>query len=160
MVENWKYIKGSDGQYKISDLGRVMSLKYGKERILKPYLSGVKGNEYETVDIRINGKRGNIKVHKLVAIHFLGYTRNGNFVIDHINNNQTDNRVENLQIITQRKNVSKDRKGVSMYTGVSWKKSHNKWYSAIRIEGKEKYLGMYDCEHEAGAAYQKALSQL
>ena len=40
MTENWKAIVGYEGLYEVSDLGRVRSLKYGKEKILKPWKDG------------------------------------------------------------------------------------------------------------------------
>ena len=44
-------------------------------------------------------------------------------VVDHINNDPLDNRLENLQLISHRYNLSKDKKGgSSKFTGVSWDK--------------------------------------
>jgi hypothetical protein len=85
----------------------------------------------------------------LVAMAFLNHKPDGThkIVVDHINNNKLDNRVVNLQLISQRENLSKDRKdGTSKYVGVCWKKSRNKWQVDIKIDGKRKYLGLFTDE--------------
>ena len=47
------------------------------------------------------------KVHQLVAMAFLQHVPDGmNLVIDHINGDKQDNRVENLRIVTQKKNTN------------------------------------------------------
>ena len=52
--EQWKAIADSNGEYHISDQGRVKSYKRGKERILKPS-SNLQG--YLHLGVRIKGKR-------------------------------------------------------------------------------------------------------
>jgi hypothetical protein len=98
----------------------------------------------------------------LVAIAFLGHKPRGfKIVVDHINNDKSDNRLENLQLTTNRQNSSKDRKNkTSRYTGVSWVKKSKKWQSLIQIRGKEKCLGHFISEEHAHLAYQKALKSL
>ena len=63
-------------------------------------------------------------VHGLVAWAFLGYKFNldkeftrDSIVVDHINNDKLDNRVENLQLITNSENISRNKKykGLPMY---------------------------------------------
>jgi uncharacterized protein YebE (UPF0316 family) len=93
---------------------------------------------------------------------FLGHKPDGThkLVVDHINNNTLDNRIENLQLITQRENASKyflTKKKSSQYTGVFWHKQINKWQAQIGIDGKRIHLGIFNHEHEAHLAYQKAL---
>tara|TARA_R110000851_G_scaffold120780_2_gene249280 strand:- start:1024 stop:1500 length:477 start_codon:yes stop_codon:yes gene_type:complete len=158
-MEIWKSVKGYEDLYEISNLGRVKSLHFGKERILK----GTKGNhEYLSVGMCKDGKNEISTIHRLVACAFLNHEPNGNkLVIDHINNIKKDNRLENLQIITQRKNLSKDKKkGYSKYTGVYLNKEIKKWYSLIYLNGKLKYLGIFESELEASNTYQKALKGL
>ena len=154
--EIFKDVIGFEGVYQVSNLGNVKSLKYGKERILKV---GTSGDGYSMVVLSKNKKQYNKKVHQLVAMAFLNHEPNGMaLVVDHKNNIKTDNRVENLQIITHRKNSSKDRKNKSSkYTGVSWNKHSNKWRSQIYINGKYKYLGLFINEYEAHLAYQNEL---
>lgn len=79
--------------------------------------------------------------------------------VDHIDNNPLNNNVTNLRVITKRENSSKDRKGISKYTGVTFNKKSNKWRSQIWINGKNKTLGSFDDELEAHRAYQKELQQ-
>jgi hypothetical protein len=159
-MEIWKDVPNYNGDYQVSNLGRVKSIKRKKEKILKP---GVDGGRYLCVNLYKNSILKNFKIHSLVAMCFLGHKTDGThkIVIDHINNIKTDNRVENLQLITNRENTSKDRKGCSSnFTGVSWSKSANKWRSLIYNEGKLNHLGYYTCELKAAIIYQKSLKTI
>ena len=158
-TEIWRVLPSNEN-YLISDLGRVQVLpritKTGRKekgKMLKPYLSD-KG--YYRVQIAGKTK----KVHQLVAEAFLDHKPCGmNLVVDHINNVRTDNRVSNLQLISHRENISKDRKGgTSKYVGVCWYKKSNKWRSEITINGKGKVLGYFYSEEEAAKYYQDALT--
>jgi hypothetical protein len=170
MDEKWKSIRGYEELYEISDLGRVRSLakkwKCGKgktnsknETILKLY-----GKEYLYVYLYKKGKRICKKVHHLVFDNFSCNKRNSRIlVVDHINNIKTDNRIDNLQLLTQRENVAKGKlqyKKSSIYTGASWAKKSQKWQSHIKINGKSNHLGLFDNEYDAHLAYQKALAVL
>jgi hypothetical protein len=157
-IEVFKNIPDYEDLYQVSNLGRVKSLKFGKERILK---AGVDGHGYLKVCLNKNGKEKTKKVHQLVAIAFLNHIPNGHvLVVDHINNNRADNRLENLQIISQRENTSKEQRGSSKYTGVSWYKSRNKWMAYININGKLKNLGLFNCEEDAAYAYLLKLREI
>lgn len=155
--EIWKDVIGYEGIYQVSNLGRVKSLKYNKERIFKPALSG---RGYSQVNLTKNNKSITRAVHKLVAMAFLNHIPCGmKLVVDHINNNQLDNRVENLHIVTQRENSHKTQsKYSSTYKGVS--KSNTKWISTIYINGKKLYLGRFVNEQEASQAYQNRLATI
>ena len=170
MIEVWKDIPNYEGMYQVSNLGNVKSLsrtilkngKYPsitKEILLKPSKDG-KG--YYFVYLSISSIKKAYRVHQLVLMAFNSYipNRNSNIVIDHINNIRIDNRLENLQVITQRQNLSKDKKGTSKFTGVHWNINENKWMSGIKINGKRKHLGYFKCELKAHYVYQKALKSL
>lgn len=101
MTEEWKDIKEYEGLYQVSNLGRVKSLKFGKEKILK--LSNNKG--YIQVTLYNDVIRKTYKVHRLVAETFLPNSDNKP-CIDHINTNRTDNRVENLRWCTYKENMN------------------------------------------------------
>jgi hypothetical protein len=158
MNEIWKDIPDYEGIYRVSNLGNVKSLKYGKERIL---VGGIDSHGYNIVSLLKNGYQKTKKVHQLVVMTFLGHNPNGHkIVVDHIDNNKLNNRLDNLQLITNRENSSKDRKSTSEYTGVSWYKRDNKWRAQIKIHGKRKHLGYFGNKHDAHLAYQKALKQI
>lgn len=168
MKEIFKDIPGYEGIYQVSDLGRVKSLERKawngngyrliKERILKP--SSNKNNGYLYVVLRKEENPKTFSIHKLVAVVFLNHIPNGhNIVVDHKDNDKANNRKDNLQIITQRKNTSKDKKNkTSKYTGVSWHKRRKKWLTHIRINGKVKHLGYFTNEEDAVGAYQEKLN--
>ena len=162
MQEVWKDIPNYEGLYQVSDHGRVKSLKRErvvKDKILNSYLDRY---GYSRLFLCKEGKRKTVYIHQLVAMTFLNHIPNGHeIVVDHIDNDKSNNRIENLQLITQRENVSKDRKiGTSKYTGVSWHKASKKWVVSIRTSDKRKYLGYFDCEIEASEAYKTALKEL
>lgn len=160
-MEEWKTIKGFE-DYQISNLGRVKSFKRKKNNIMTPCLDG---GGYYKVTLRKNNKAKTKKIHQLVAIAFLDHKPCGLvLVVDHINEVKADNRLENLQIVTNRFNLYKSyqkRGGCSSeYTGVCWDKTALKWKSSIKLNGKDKHLGYFTNELEASKAYQAALLTL
>jgi len=98
----------------------------------------------------------------LVAIAFLGHKPDGRkLVVDHKNLNRLNSRKTNLRIVTNRENTSKSHvKSISQYVGVGWNRKLNKWTAYIWIVNKKKYLGIFEIEHDAHLAYQKALKEL
>lgn len=92
--EKWKDIFGYDGMYQVSDLGRVRSKKYGKTRVLRP---GKLSTGYLTVVFCKDGKQKSFFVHRLVAQAFIENDNIFNTEVNHINEDKTDNRVDNLE---------------------------------------------------------------
>ena len=157
-MEIWKSIPDYEG-YEVSNLGRVKSLKFGKERILKSHLNS---SSYLTVGLFKDNKRKPFQVHQLVAIAFLNHTPSGmKLVINHINFDKQDNCVENLEIVTQRENSNrKHLNSISGYTGVYWNKKAKKWQSQIRINKKRVSLGYYINIYDAHLAYENKLKTI
>lgn len=157
-MESWKTIANYP-DYEISNLGRVKSLKFKREKILK---QTVDNTGYPTVCLYISGFSKKIDVHKLVAIAFLNHVPDGyKLVVNHKDFNKENNNVKNLEIVTNRENSNlKHKKHSSKYTGVSWHKNQKKWASTIYINGKLKYLGSFNNEIEASNKYQETLSKL
>ena len=166
-MEIWKEVRGYE-DYEVSNLGRVKSLariittvrgsRSYKEKISKQTLGN---RSYLVVSLSKNGKCKTRCIHQLVAESFLGHIPNGyKAIVDHVDNNPLNNNLNNLQIISQRENSSKDRKGSSKYTGVCWHKNNKKWKAGIKINGKTKNLGYFTGELKAAEAYQTALKEL
>ena len=156
-MEIWKDIKGYEEHYQVSNLGRIKSIKFNGDKILNP----VKRGKYLKVNLCKNSKVDTKNIHTLVAESFLNHTSDCKMVVDHIDNNGTNNNLDNLQIIKHRENISKDRKNCSSkYTGVVWHKKSKKWYSVITIDKVKTFLGSFDSELRASIAYNFALTQL
>lgn len=95
--EVWKDIKGYEGLYQVSNLGRVLSIR--NNRILKPY-SDKAGKGYYYIHL----KRGkNSKIHRLVAQAFLPNPENKD-TVNHIDGNTKNNQLNNLEWATHQEN--------------------------------------------------------
>lgn len=101
MVEEWKEIDRYDGDYFISNLGRILSKKGKSDRLLK--LSKDK-NGYLVTCLCANSITQNVKAHRLVALYFLEKPPNKNDV-NHIDGNKTNNSSNNLEWVTHMENV-------------------------------------------------------
>lgn len=111
--EIWKDIKGYEGLYQISNLGRVKKLQRTiitknnrklsyKEMILKPTLNSKGYCRVELIDITGNRKR--CFVHRLVAFEFCDKQDNCN-VVNHKDCNPLNNNYQNLEWVTQKENM-------------------------------------------------------
>ena len=125
MIEIYKDVIGYEGVYQVSNLGNVKSYRNSKERQLK-LVKNYAG--YLVVCLSINNTKKVRKVHQLVAESFLNHKRCGmELVVNHIDFDKTNNKLDNLEIITNRENSNrKHLKSSSIYTGVYWYKKYNK----------------------------------
>lgn len=95
--------KEYNSDYLIHPNGIIISTKYNKPRVMKQYDGGYK-QRYKFVMLRIDGKSVNKYVHRLVAETFIDNPDNKEQV-NHINGNQKDNRVSNLEWTTPLENM-------------------------------------------------------
>tara|TARA_R110000803_G_scaffold198005_1_gene261688 strand:+ start:43 stop:567 length:525 start_codon:yes stop_codon:yes gene_type:complete len=159
-IEVWKDIPEFEGIYQVSNLGNVNSLKFNKLKVLKKSLNS--NGRYRVTLCKNGYKSTNCKISQLSAMAFLNHKPCGfKIVVDHIDNNKENDKLYNLQLISNRENCSKDiKRGSSKYVGVSWHKNLNKWRTSIYIKGKIKHLGYFTDEKEAAQAYQNELKKI
>jgi len=171
--EVWRDVPNFVKLYQASNLGRIKSLSrpmvkgnvrfISKDKILKPYHN--KG----CLAIRFSDEKGckkEFKMHKLMVFVFMGIELKGyEKIIDHRDNSYTNNTIFNLQIITQRKNASKDKNfetKSSKYTGVCWNKKSEKWCASIHLVKGTTSTHLYQTDNEelASLFYQTAVDNL
>ena len=163
MNEDFIDIKGYEGYYKINKNGDVKSLDrkvfngkgfyIKKSQIMKPTL---KKAGYYTITLHKEGNKYNVDIHLLMAYNFLNHKPSKHvLVVDHKDNNPLNNKLSNLQLISNRENCSKDRKNSNKYTGVY--KSRGLYASQIVYKGKSLFLGRYKSSYFAHLVYRKKL---
>jgi hypothetical protein len=99
-MENWKDIAGYEGEYKISDLGNVMSVK--SDLILK---STISTNGYPIVKLCKNSKSRTFTIHRLVLNAF-NPTPLPSLIVNHKDGNKTNPALENLEWCTYSQNIT------------------------------------------------------
>lgn len=96
----------------VSSFGRIKSLK--RFRVIKDRILVQNPDRYghTFVSMYDNGEEGKFYVHKIVALVFMGHRTDGTtkLVIDHIDEDKSNNSTSNLQIITHKENIQKYHK--------------------------------------------------
>jgi hypothetical protein len=97
-IEAWLPVPGYEGLYEVSDRGRVKSCR--RRRLLALV---VNKRGYVQCNLYKGGRVKNFLVHRLVVRAFIGPIRGG-LQVNHKNTVKTDNRVENLELVTAERN--------------------------------------------------------
>jgi hypothetical protein len=94
--------------------------------------------------------------HRLVYLNFIGDIEDGKD-IHHIDGDRTNNRVENLKMVTRRENLRSkmEIRGRSKYRGVCFDKQTGKWRAKIRNNYTTISIGRFETEEIAAHAYNK-----
>jgi len=155
-IEVWKDIPEYEGLYQVSNLGNVKSLKYRKSNQIKYLQSNAKR---KSVCLYKNKVPKKTSIAVWMAIAFLNFKPKRYLkVVDHIDNNPTNDKLYNLQVISHMENISKDITNKVGYTGV--RKNGKKWNAKIDVNNKRIYLGTYETPLEASQAYQQKLNKI
>ncbi len=150
--ERWMPIPEYIGFYEASSIGRIKSLARGgrKERMLRLHKTT---EGYMRVGLTKNGICKGHGVHRLVALAFLGETK---LKTNHINSIKTDNRIENLEYVSNRENVNHSKMNKrDLPTGVTFRAG--KYVTIAFIDGKNKYFGRHATPEAAHEAYLMAV---
>lgn len=124
--------KDGDLYWKHKGKGRAMDRPVGTKHPLG----------YTRVSLTIGGKARFYYLHRLVYLYHRGWMPN---VVDHIDGDPTNNRIENLRATTQVGNMCNakaHRDSISGVKGVGWDKRKNLWTARVSLMGRtfQKYF--------------------
>jgi len=92
--------------------------------------------------VRLNGKAE--QAHRIIFLMHHGYLPE---VVDHIDGDAFNNRIENLREATQQQNCLNRRlrsDNSCKVPNVFWHKDHGKYSVQVSVDGKQKHVGYYD----------------
>lgn len=103
-IEEWRPIKGYEGLYSVSNLGRIYSHKRNTTdgHIYTPKKSH---NGYDEIILSKEGKIKKIRVNRIVYETFMGEIPKGMHV-NHIDENKSNNCLSNLNLLTSKENAN------------------------------------------------------
>lgn len=136
MKEVWRKIEGYE-KYSISSIGNVRNDKTG--RVLSNGVSG----KYHNIQLCKNNIARTYLVHRLVAKAFIS-NYSENLVINHINLDGLDNRVENLEVCTQAENIrhAVDKNVFTIGSKNGMSKLNEESVREIKLALQKPYLGI------------------
>ena len=175
------YYKGHETNIEVNKQGEVRRVPkdWLKKKHKKKYVSKRINSKYYKIDITIDyiGAK-TLYLHQIIASVFLNYQIGfgNNYVVDHIDENKLNNKLQNLQILTNKENILKSinykrklgikkNKTIRPYNirikdAKGWVKIGGLYYSTISFLSKRISLGYYKTPEEASAAYQEALRKI
>jgi hypothetical protein len=111
----------------------------------------------------VTGFRGNDGTMRLMRLHRFILNPPPKTGVDHIDGDGLNNQRRNLRLATHSQNqhnsrVRSDNK--SGFKGVHWSKHARKWHVQIMVDGRTKFLGLFENKKEAGVAYDAAAREL
>lgn len=137
MDEEWKWIKGFEGQYQISNYGRVKSFKKTKGGYILSNQNAT--GDYLRIVLRnsVTNKKKSIAIHQLVAEHFIGDRPQG-YQVHHKDGNKQNNIVSNLEYIHPKRHRKETEKRIHKWLQelliITNMRSQEKYANTLRME--------------------------
>ena len=126
--------------------------------VINKQLGTLVGNKTKDGYLRVTVNYKSYKVHRLIwCIEKETWPK----MIDHVNGNKIDNRIQNLRAASNRINQSNrhtHRNG--RLVGTDFHKESGRWRARITINKREKYIGLYGTELKAHNAYIEEVKKL
>lgn len=145
MKEEWKWIKGYEDLYAISNFGNVVSF-YGNEKYKKISLKNKDGWYLSFRAVDKNGTKKTLRVHVEVAKAFIGEIPKS-YHVHHKDGNKQNNRVDNLEIISPKEHCKESiKQNPDICAGMN---DYNKYK-------RPKHIVQYDLENHFIAEYANA----
>ena len=134
---------------------------YSKDRVCSAWNARHAGKVAGRIDsqgyVIIFINKTSFKAHRLAWLHVYGELPDG-MVIDHRDQNRSNNCIANLRLATlsQNKMNSSSCTNTTGVRGVHWYKKYGLWVAHVRINGKQKTLGYFDSLEKAIATRKEA----
>lgn len=143
-TEEWKDIKGFEGLYQVSTLGRVKSLDrcvYGKDGRYQNIKGGIKKpskrkDGYMKVSLYKDGVHLPKYLHRIIAEAFIPNPFEFD-VINHKDENPSNNNIDNLEWCTQRYNLLYNDRHIKLLKTSGYKKRTEKMKKPIKVKKKD-----------------------
>lgn len=150
----WTWRKRPAWMFSPGRYGRAVEANRWNKRLAGKAALGASRDGYYTGAIfdRLYG------AHRLAWIYENGPIPKG-LVIDHVNGNGLDNRIENLEVKSQTKNcrnAKRSKRNKSGVTGVLWHSKRKHWIAQIVVDRKQIHLGSFTSKSDAAKARKAA----
>ena len=139
-MEYWKDIKGYEGLYQVSNLGRIRK----DNKIINPWVQF----GYKIVGLWKNNKCQKLRVHRLVAEAFI-LNPNNYTQVNHKDEDKSNNSVENLEWCTQGYNNSYGNRTRKMLETYKNRHTSNAEKEVIQMSSDGTVLRTYKSMSEA-----------
>ena len=133
-----------------ADCPRCACQQWNKMNACKEAIPGENKKEQYYHKIQLLGSR--VSAHRIAWLHYHGKMPDG--IIDHINGNKHDNRIENLRDVSRFENNRNSKKGKNNTSGATgvYKTNSGKWSGQFWKNGQYYGLGVFETVEEASMA--------